>query len=172
MATTQNLMATCAQLVANGTTEIYLVLSTPGGQVMAGLTVYNFLKGLPVKLITHNVGNIDSIGNAIFLVGEERIACQHSTFMFHGVGFDIQNQTIRLEEKLLRERLNSILADQTRIGAIIQAHTNIDANEAGELFREARTKDANAALAGGIVHRIEELNIPTGAAIVSLVLQV
>jgi hypothetical protein len=57
------------------------------------------------------MGNIDSIGNAIFLAGKTRKACTHSTFMFHGVGFDIHQ---RLEEKNLREGLDSILATQRR----------------------------------------------------------
>ncbi len=42
-------------------------------------------EGVPYKLITHNVGNVDSIGNVIFLAAEERYACSTSTFMFHGV---------------------------------------------------------------------------------------
>src|SRR5213596_3073309 len=94
--TVQELIATCTQLVTNGYDEIYLMLSTPGGNVAAGITLYNVLRALPVKLITHNVGNVDSIGNAIFLAADERIACPHSTFMFHGVGYDLNGQ-VRLE---------------------------------------------------------------------------
>src|SRR5215470_13970185 len=101
----QHLMATCSQLVQQKHTELCLLLSTPGGNVMSGLTLYNTLRALPCKVITHNVGNIDSIGNAIFLAGDERYACQHSTFMFHGVGIDVGN--MRLEEKNTREALNS-----------------------------------------------------------------
>ena len=70
---------------------------------MNGLNLYNVLRALPTKLITHNVGNVDSIGNAIFLAGVERYACPHSTFMFHGVGFDAPANS-RFEEKNLRER--------------------------------------------------------------------
>ena len=64
------------------------MLSTPGGSVMNGLNLYNVLRGLPITLTTHNVGNVDSIGNAIFLAGQIRYACPHSTFMFHGVAFN------------------------------------------------------------------------------------
>jgi hypothetical protein len=55
---------------------------------MHGMTVYNVLRGLPCDLTIHNIGNVDSIGNAIFLAGKHRYACKNSTFMFHGVGFD------------------------------------------------------------------------------------
>ena len=167
--TAQQLIAACTQLVAQGHDELYLLLSTPGGQVMSGLTIYNVLMGLPVKVITHNVGNIDSIGNAIFLAGHERYACENTTFMFHGVGLSVQNMTF--EEKNTREALDSILADQKRIASIIQSRTNINTSKARKLFREARTKDAQAALAAGIIHSIEAVNIPAGAPVFSLVLK-
>jgi ATP-dependent protease ClpP protease subunit len=169
MNTSQRLIATCTQLVQNGTTEIYLAFSTPGGQVMAGLAVYNMLRALPVPVITHNMANIDSIGNAIFLAGAQRLACPHSTFMFHGVGFALP-ANMQVEEKFLRERLDGLIADQTRIAQIIVERTTINATEARKLFREARTKNAGDALARGIVHEIAQLDIPGGAPIISIII--
>ena len=60
--------------------RVYLLLSTPGGSVMNGMNLYNVLKGMPFELITHNVGNVDSIGNVIFLAGEKRYATANATF--------------------------------------------------------------------------------------------
>jgi ATP-dependent protease ClpP protease subunit len=48
------------------------MLSSPGGHVMLGMNLYNVLRALPIKLTTHNVGNVDSIGNAVFLAGNPR----------------------------------------------------------------------------------------------------
>jgi ATP-dependent protease ClpP protease subunit len=70
--TAENLMALMARHANEGTEEVRLLLSTPGGQVMAGITGYNFLRALPFRLVIHNAGNIDSIGNAIFLAGPIR----------------------------------------------------------------------------------------------------
>lgn len=137
---------------------------------MHGMTLYNVLRGLPVELTTHNVGNVDSIGNAIFLAGRNRFACQHSTFMFHGVGFDIQAGG-RLEEKLLRERLGTILSDQQRIGSILEERTRLRHNQVRSLFREAQTKDAAYAVSCGIVDEIRDVDIPAGSPVVSLVFQ-
>ena len=39
---------------------------------MSGMTLYNTLRAMPFELITHNVGNVDSIGNAVFLAGDLR----------------------------------------------------------------------------------------------------
>jgi ATP-dependent Clp protease, protease subunit len=168
--TTEALIAAMAQCHNQGVTEVYLVISTPGGSVMNGMTLYNVLRGMPFKLTTHNAGNVDSIGNAIFLAGEERYAAPHSTFMFHGVGFDVRSE-IRLEEKLLRERLDSIQADQKRIGAIIQERTQLTPEQVETLFLEAQTKDATYATSTGIVHEIRDVEIPVGAPVISLVFQ-
>lgn len=137
---------------------------------MNGLNLFNVMRAFPFKLITHNVGNVDSIGNAVFLAGEERYACPHSTFMFHGVGFEV-DKAIRLEEKNLSESLDSIVQDHRRIGDILMEHTNLDEGQVRDLFREARTKDADFAKSVGIVHDIRDVQIPLGEPVISLIFQ-
>ncbi|OFV92177.1 MAG: hypothetical protein A3G76_17020 [Acidobacteria bacterium RIFCSPLOWO2_12_FULL_65_11] len=168
--TAESLIALLATLANQKVPHVYLMLSTPGGAVMSGLNIYNVLRGLPFELTVHNVGNVDSIGNAIFLAGSKRYACPHSTFMFHGVGFDIQSP-IRLEEKFLRERLDSLDADQRRIGQIIEERTQLGGEQVNRLFLEAQTKDATFAVGCGIVHEIRDVQIPPGGPVVSLVFQ-
>ena len=160
-----NVMTTCAN---SNVKSVYLLLSTPGGSVMNGLNLYNVLKGLPFELTTHNVGNVDSIGNAVFLSGTKRYATSIATFMFHGVGFNAQQQQ-RFEEKNLRERLEGVLSDQRRIGDIIAQHTNLNAKQIAQLFRQAQTKDAGYAKSKGIIHDIRDVQIPSGCPIISLV---
>jgi hypothetical protein len=87
--------------------------------------------------------------------------------MFHGVGMDVKN--LRLEEKNAREMLHAILADQVRIADIIVERTRISRRSSRQLFREARTKDANEALTTGIVQAVRDPAIPAGADIISFV---
>jgi hypothetical protein len=112
----------------------------------------------------------DNLAHAVFLTGHERYACPHSTFMFHGVGFDVA-KPMRFEEKNLQERLDAILQDQRRIGAIIRERTGIDEGQIIDLFREARTKDADFAKSVGIAHDIRDVRIPAGSPVISLVFQ-
>jgi len=137
---------------------------------MNGLNIYNVLRGMPFELITHNVGNVDSIGNAVFLAGEKRYACPHSTFMFHGVGFDVKAQG-RFEEKNLKEFLANILSDHKRIGSIITERTKLDEKVVASLFSEAQTKDATFAIGAGIVHEVKDVQIPASSQVISLVFQ-
>lgn len=168
--TTESLIAVMANCANQRVEDVYLMLSTPGGTVMHGLNLYNVLRAMPFKLTTHNVGNVDSIGNAVFLAGSTRYAAPHSTFMFHGVGFNTPPGA-RFEEKLLRERLDSILADQNRIGSIMEERTKLNKNEIEGLFRDAQTKDATYAVGRGIVHEVRDVQIPAGSTVVSLVFQ-
>ena len=165
--TAQNFMTALAQKVMTGTDHFYVLLSTPGGEVQSGITIYNFLRALPVRLTMHNTGNVDSVGNAIFLAANERLSCAHSTFMFHGVGLPVTNAMI--EEKRSREILHSILADQVRIADIIVERTNINTRRARQLFREAKTKDADQALAAGIIQRVADPQIHAGSDVISFV---
>lgn len=176
--TTETLIAAVGNAANQGVKSVYLMLSTPGGQVMNGLNLYNVLRGLPVELITHNVGNVDSIGNTVFMAGSKRYACQHSTFMFHGVSTQVQATVATttgplavLGEKELRERLGGLQADQKRIGSVIKDRTQLDEAAIETLFLEAQTKDADWALARGIIHQIRDVEVPPGVPVMSLVFQ-
>src|ERR1039458_3536605 len=107
---------------------------------MYGFTIYNTLRAIPVRLITHNVGNVDSVGNVVFLAGVERYACPHATFMFHGVAWGFQGD--RVTGQQARELLANIDADERRISAAVAERTNLSATEVDAFFREAATKDA------------------------------
>ena len=168
--TTESLIAVMSNLTNLGVQQVYLILNTPGGIVTNGMNVYNVLRGMPFELTTHNAGNVDSIGNVVFLAGSRRYAAPNSTFMFHGVGFDIKTNQ-RLEEKGLRELMGTVGSDQRRIGSIIAQHTNLSAREIAGLFREAKTKDAPWAIDKGIIHEIRDVQITSGCPVISLVFQ-
>ena len=166
--TTENLIGVMANCANAQVKQVYLLLSTAGGNVREGFNLYNVLRGMPFELVTHNVGNVDSIGSVIFLSGSKRYATQHSTFMFHGIGFTAQQQQ-RFEPKDLEERLSGLLSDQKRIGSLISQHTKVSETEIAELFRKGQTKDAEFAVDKGIIHEIREVQIPSGCPVISLV---
>ncbi len=166
--TTENLLAFCANKLNEGTDEFYIMLSTPGGSVMHGLNIYNVLRALPAKIVMHNVGNVDSIGNVIFCAGEERYACPTSTFMFHGVGQDVVANS-RLEEKILAEKLSSIRSDQKRISQVLAEHSALSIRQLNGMFRQGVTKDPEFAKSVDIVHDIKDVSLPAGAPVFQLV---
>jgi ATP-dependent protease ClpP protease subunit len=123
-----------------------------------------------VKLTTHNIGSINSIGNIVFLAGQRRLACNHTTFMFHGVS--LQTQTAQaFERKALREHLASVEGDEKRISGIVAERTELTQAIIDAFFLEAKTMNAANALAGKIVHEISEFCVPEGCPLFSLVFQ-
>lgn len=165
--TTETLISVLATCANSQVKQVYLALSTSGGQVMNGINLYHVLKGMPFELDIHNVGNVDSVGNVVFLAGTKRYATSHATFMFHGVGFNM-SQNMRLEEKDCREKLESLLADQTRMGNIIAQCTKLSVTEIADLFKQAQTKDAAFALDKGIIHEVKEFQIMPRCPVISL----
>lgn len=168
--TSEALLGVCGKLAIQRVPEVVLLLSTFGGSVMHGLTLYNVLRGMPFSLTTHNVGAVNSIGNVVFLAGDKRYACPSATFMFHGVGFDIHQPT-RLEEKNLRERLDGLQADQKKIGSVIADRTSLTQEEIERLFLEASTKDTDYAKSKGLIDEVRDVSIPAGAPVHQLVFQ-
>ncbi|HEV1997542.1 MAG TPA: hypothetical protein VGR61_05360 [Candidatus Dormibacteraeota bacterium] len=77
----------------------------------------------------------------------------------------------RLDEKMLRERLGSLEADQKRIGAITEERTKLKAAEVRDLFLVQQTKDVAFAVSCGIIDEVRDVVVPAGAPVLSLVSQ-
>jgi ATP-dependent protease ClpP protease subunit len=166
-ASTDTLMNVIAGAYSQGIKEVHLLLSTSGGGIMNGMTLYNFLRGLPISLTTHNVGNVDSIGNVVFLAGQRRFACAHSTFMFHGVMWTT-SASASLGEQALTELLANVKRDQRRIANLVVQNSRLGEDEVNAMFSRSETKSADEALACGIIHEIKDVQIPADAVVFSL----
>jgi ATP-dependent Clp protease protease subunit len=167
ISTAEQLQAVAANIVSQGHDEMHLLLSTPGGAVQYGITIYNFLRALPIRVITHNLGNVDSIGLVIFLAGEERYACPHTTFMLHGVALQVPAPT-SLFERNFKDSLSRLSADQERIKGIYSDRSQITMEEAEVLFLQETTLTAEEAMNRGIVHEVRQLSIPAGSPVLQL----
>jgi ATP-dependent protease ClpP protease subunit len=144
---------------------IYFLFSSNGGAISSGVTLYNFLKSLPVDLIMHNIGAINSIANVIFLAGKERYASPHTTFLFHGAAVHL-NAMFSLPQ--INEIQDSLQKDHNTIAGIICDNTKISHEEINKLFAQGETKDAEFALKAGIVHKIKPAEVPQQARFISI----
>jgi ATP-dependent Clp protease protease subunit len=168
--TSQTLMGVLAEQVNKGEKEVCLMLSSAGGATNSGITLFNYIKSLPIKTIMFNIGIVDSIANVVFLAGAERYAVPNSSFLFHGVGLNITQQA-RFEEKQIKESLLSIERDQNLITDIIVANSKLDLNRVKDMFLEAKTLTPEEAKTVNIIKDVKPLVIPEGAKILSLIFQ-
>ena len=165
--TTPVFVGALAKTVNDGHDEIHLLLSSPGGTVSDGVAIYNAIRALPVPVYLYNVGSVNSIANLIFQAGRKRICAPSSSFMFHGVGFDIQNT--RMELKQLKEKTVSIENDQSIIAGIMHRHTGMTENEINALFLAAEYMKAEEAVKRGIADEIRDIRLPKGMPIYQLI---
>ena len=143
------LQQTVEELLAQGLTRLHLLISSPGGSVNDGVFLYNFLKGLPIEVITYNMGCVDSIGVVMFCAGNKRISAPHARFLLHPVGWFFENQ--QFDEHLFIEKLNVLRSDQLNIANIIASTINKPVDEILHLIHTRTTFEPGQAQKEGIV---------------------
>ena len=160
-------MAAICELIDREKPDIlYFLFSSPGGDVYPGITLFNFLRALPVNVIMHNIGNIDSIANIVFLAADTRYACVHSSFLLHGIIWNVVQPS--LTKGQLCEIIDGINQYELRISGIITERSNLTAEEMKMWFAQGETKTADFALSRGIVCEIKDPMIPKGAKVLTL----
>ena len=162
------LMGAVEQKLREGANEIVLLISSPGGTVFHGLSAYNFLKGVPARVITHNFGSVDSMGVVLLCAGDRRLSVPHARFLLHGVQANFP-QGAALEEKQLEERLKGLRIDIENIAGVIAATTGRTEKQVAKDMLNRTTLNPEQAVEYGLVHEIKEELLPAGAELLSIV---
>jgi ATP-dependent protease ClpP protease subunit len=162
------LMAMLSEIVARQKPEVlYFLFSTSGGSVAAGIVLHNFLRALPVEIIMHNTGSVDSIGTIIFLAAAKRYGAPQSTFLFHGVQ-TMFPPNVPISHPQLVERLSMIKEDENKIAGIIAARSNLSETEIRQLFHQGESKNLAFAKEKGIIDDVRDAAIPKDAPFVTI----
>ena len=160
------LMDAIDQKVKQGVSEFIILVSSPGGSVFHGLSAYNYLRGLPVAVTTHNFGSVDSIGVVLFCGGSKRLSVPQARFLLHGISAGFQNE--RLEEKQLEERLKGLRIDIENIAKVIAANTGKTVQDVTNAMLERTTLNPDEAKAWGLVHEIKSELFEAGSEVISI----
>lgn len=83
----RNLEALLAVALNESESEVTLCLASNGGNVNAGIGLYNFIEMLPLAVHTHAAGICDSIAATIMLAGTKRTAAPVSAFTIHAATY-------------------------------------------------------------------------------------
>jgi ATP-dependent Clp protease, protease subunit len=152
---------------ANSGNDIYLLISSVGGNVTEGLNISAFMRTLPVGITTHNIGQTDSIANVIFAAGKTRYANTNASFLFHGVLMTYQNQSFI--ESQLEEQYKIVKRLRENIAAVFAAYCGITVADAESLMVSGATiLGAQEALVKLIVHGVSDAAIPPNSNVVSI----
>jgi ATP-dependent protease ClpP protease subunit len=150
----------------NGASTIYLAISSGGGLISEGLSLAALLRSLPIEVITHNIGQTDSIANVIFSSGKKRYATPNSSFLFHGVSQPLNSN---MTEGQLHEAYTNLIRLRESMAVNFSAYTGIPVQHVNDLMVDGgKILSATEALTKTIIHEIRDFNIPAGAQIISI----
>lgn len=153
--------------LTQGYTHMTLLISCTGGDVFQGLTAFNFLRGVPLEVTTHNFGSADSMGVVLYCSGTTRLCVPHARFLLHGVMANF-NRPQSLEEKQLEERLKSLQIDMGNIARVIADTVGRDREAVLLDMINRTTLFPEQAMDYGLVHEIRSELFPSGAELYSV----
>jgi len=165
--TIAQLMQIVDRKLSEGMTSLGLLISTPGDDVFQGLSAYNFLRGAPLDVCTHNFGSADSIGAVLFCAGTRRYSVPQARFPLHGVSMGFGKDS-RLEEKQLEERLKSLQIDMGNIARVIAEAVGKSAEDIVQDMLNRTTLYPDQAIKYGLVHEIRAELFEPGAEVFSI----
>jgi ATP-dependent Clp protease protease subunit len=169
-ATVNALMSAIDQKMKQGIKEFIILISSPGGSVLHGLSAYNYLKGLPVSITTHNFGSVDSIGIVLYCAGSRRLSVPQARFLFHGVNVQFRGEQ-NLDEQLLEERLKGLRIDMENIAKVIAANTGKNVKNVTDAMLERTTLNPEEAQSWGLVHEITSELFEEGSEVIAIQFQ-
>jgi ATP-dependent protease ClpP protease subunit len=170
--TSEALVANMSDYADHDVERVVLDMSTPGGVVASGITLYKRLRSLPFELITYNTGEVASMGNIMFLAGDKRLASAEATFLLHPITLltpygpldvnDLRQERIQLERtcgssSLMVELdigIAKITREEREVQTIFEERTNLTGPEIRELVQNHTYVSAAYACAVGIVHDV------------------
>lgn len=110
--------------------HIQLLLSTYGGEVYDGLSLYDAIKNSKTCVDITCFGKIMSMGIIILLASKTRKAYRNTTFMIHEISSFGMGKVADVEESVEEaKRLNKLLFD------IIEKETNISKEKLEEVYK-------------------------------------
>lgn len=141
---------------------VHVLINTPGGHVNSGMFLHSYLSSIPYKVVTQNVGQVDSIGTIMFLAGKERYASTGSTFLFHGVALT-STGPVNIPTALLQERITQLVNDEQRISDVIKSRTAFTPQQLKDFFAVGQSINAKDALKHKVVDGVRDITIPANA---------
>lgn len=153
--------------IRGGIQRFHLMISSPGGSVFHGLSIYNWLRGIPVETYTYNFGSVDSIGVVLFCAGIRRFCVPHARFLIHGVSINfVGNQ--QLDEKALEEHIKGLRIDYQNIARVIADTTGKTASIIEEAMNARTTLTPSEAQNYGLVHEVKSALIPQDVDLITI----
>ena len=139
--------------------EITLYINSPGGEVVSGLAVYDYIQLMKTPVRTVCIGTAASMGAILFLAGQKREMLPHTRLMIHDPAYGGGDMAGKKPHEL-QMYVDKLKQSQEIIACIIAEKTGKTIEEIYEKTREDSYFNAKEAieygLATGIVNSPNE----------------
>jgi ATP-dependent protease ClpP protease subunit len=165
--TVNQLLTQVDRKMSEGQREFLLLMSSNGGSIFHGLSAYNYLKGIPATVSTHNFGKVDSISLIIFCSGVMRFAVPQASFLLHGASTTIK-QAVQVDDRQIEETLMCLRKDLGHCADIISETTWKKNAEVEEAMKARTILSPEDAMRWGLIHETRSVLIPNGSEVISI----
>jgi ATP-dependent Clp protease, protease subunit len=133
--------------------DISLYINSPGGEIPAGLAIYDTMQLIQAPVSTIAVGMTASMGTVLLTAGTKgrRYALPHATIHLHQPLSGVQGQASDIEIAA-----REILRKRDLLNKILMRHTGMDEEQIGTITDRDFYMTSEEAIAYGIVDKILE----------------
>lgn len=133
--------------------EITIYINSPGGEVISGLAVYDYIKIMKSPVKTVCIGDAASMGAIIFLAGEKREMLPHTRILIHDPSYGHLDVSGKKPHEIQRgvDSLNKV---RETLAEIISEKTNKSLDEIYDITAEDNYFTAEEAIEFGLATSI------------------
>ncbi len=133
--------------------EIEIYISSPGGEVTAGLVICDFINQMKSPVTTICIGMAASMGAIIFMHGTKRKMLPHSQILIHDPSFGSMDMGGQKPMQLM-EQVNDLMKVRKTLGKIIAKQTGMTLQSVYAKTKKDSVFSAEEAVESGIATEI------------------
>jgi ATP-dependent Clp protease protease subunit len=149
-----------AALIKARVKTLHLLVHSTGGFIGDGVAIHNYIKHLPMQVVTYNAGQVSSIAVLVYLAGTVRQVSEGAIFLIHKSHITAPGASTVSQ---LEHSMRGLNIDDDRTEAIFRNHVNLppeywEIHKRGELVLTA-----SEAVKFGLSHAVGYFRPPAGA---------
>ena len=141
-----------------GRKTMTLVIASSGGDVQQAMTAYNYLREVPMDIITHATSVVSSAGLLLYCLGKERRAHTYTHFTLHPMVLSAAQGGYNIP--LLQENIGLLQEQENTMASIIASAAGKAEKTVAQDIRQHKVLNTQQAKEYGLVTEISNSIVP------------
>lgn len=143
-----------AYLLSRGSPKLKVMVDSGGGDVAAGLDIYDLLRLYPGETTGLVVGRAASMATIVLQALNKRLCARHAGILIHHISRSSVSLDVLGSDKEVRKTLDVMRQQQSRLNDILVARTGKNISVIRAECRKDRMMSSEEALAFGLIDEI------------------